>query len=84
MLDWTGLRVYWTGLDCTILDWSGLDYIGLDLVIIDCTGLDCIGLDLMILDLLLVCIPDGDLHRVTYTRCRIDTINSPDDEHMSA
>jgi hypothetical protein len=23
------------------------------------------------------------LHRVTYTRCRIDTINSPDDEHMS-
>ena len=30
------------------------------------------------------CIPDGHLHRVTYTRCRIDTINSPDDEHMSA
>jgi len=27
---------------------------------------------------------DGHLHRVTYTRCRIDTINSPDDEHMSA
>jgi hypothetical protein len=21
---------------------------------------------------------------VTYTRCRTDTINSPDDEHMSA
>jgi len=21
---------------------------------------------------------------VTYTRCRIDTINSPDDEHMAA
>jgi hypothetical protein len=30
------------------------------------------------------CIRDGHLHRVTYTRCRIDTINSPDDEHMSA
>jgi len=28
------------------------------------------------------CKPDGHLHRVTYTRC-IDTINSPDDEHMS-
>jgi len=24
------------------------------------------------------------LHTVTYTRCHIDTINSPDDEHMSA
>ena len=30
------------------------------------------------------CIPDGQLHRVTYTRCRIDTINSPDDGHMAA
>ena len=30
------------------------------------------------------CIPDGHLHRVTYTRCRIDTVNSPDDGHMSA
>jgi len=29
-------------------------------------------------------IPDGHLHRVTYTRCRTDTINSPDDEHVSA
>jgi len=28
------------------------------------------------------CIPDGHLHRVTYTRCRIDTINSPDDGHI--
>jgi hypothetical protein len=28
------------------------------------------------------CIPDGHLHRVTYTRCRIDTIDSTDDEHM--
>ena len=27
------------------------------------------------------CIPDGHLHRVTYTRCRIDTADSPDDEH---
>jgi len=24
------------------------------------------------------------LHRVTYTRCRIDTTDSPDDEHMGA
>jgi hypothetical protein len=29
------------------------------------------------------CIPDGHLHRVTYTRCRIDTINSPDDGHIA-
>jgi len=27
------------------------------------------------------CTPHGHLHTVTYTRCRIDTINSPDDEH---
>jgi len=27
---------------------------------------------------------DGHLHRVTYTRCRIDTINSPDDGHEAA
>ena len=25
------------------------------------------------------CIPDGHLHRLTYTRCRIDTNNSPDE-----
>jgi hypothetical protein len=31
-----------------------------------------------------VCTLDGHLYRVTYTRCRIDTINSPDDEHMAA
>jgi hypothetical protein len=31
----------------------------------------------------LVYIPDEHLHRVTCTRCRIDTINSPDDERMS-
>jgi len=30
------------------------------------------------------CIPDGHLHRMTYTRCHTDTINSPDDEQMSA
>ena len=30
------------------------------------------------------CIPGGHLHRVTYTRCRIDTIDSPDDELMGA
>jgi hypothetical protein len=29
----------------------------------------------------LTCILDGHLHTVTYTRCCIDTINSPDDEH---
>jgi hypothetical protein len=28
--------------------------------------------------------PDGHLYRVTYTRCGIDTINSPDDGHMAA
>jgi len=28
--------------------------------------------------------PDGHLHRVTYTRYRIDTIESSDDEHMNA
>ena len=31
-----------------------------------------------------ICIPDSHLHRVTYTRCRIDTINSPDDGHIAA
>ena len=30
------------------------------------------------------CIPDGHLHRVTYTRCCIDTTDSPDDEHKFA
>jgi len=28
--------------------------------------------------------PNGYLYRVTYTRFRIDTINSPDDGHMAA
>jgi len=27
---------------------------------------------------------DGNLHRVTYIRCCIDTIDSPDDEHEDA
>jgi hypothetical protein len=31
-----------------------------------------------------ICIPDYHLHRVTYTRYRIDRIDSPDDEHMGA
>ena len=30
------------------------------------------------------CTLDGQLHRVTYTRCRINTIDSPDDEHSCA
>jgi len=30
------------------------------------------------------CIPDGHIHRVTYTRSCIDTIDSPDDEHKVA
>jgi hypothetical protein len=30
------------------------------------------------------CTLDGHLHRVTYTSCRIHTIDSPDDEHMGA
>ena len=30
------------------------------------------------------CILDGHLHRVTYTRCCIDTTDSPDDEHEFA
>jgi len=30
------------------------------------------------------CTLDGHLHRVTYTRYRINTIDSPDDEHRSA
>ena len=29
------------------------------------------------------CIPDGHIHRVTYTRCRIATIDSPDDRHIA-
>ena len=28
--------------------------------------------------------PNDHLYRVTYTRCHVDTINCPDDEHMAA
>jgi len=40
----------------------------------------------MRLRLIQTCTPNGHLCRVTYiyTRCRIDTINSPDDGHMVA
>ena len=31
----------------------------------------------------LVGTPEDHLHRLTYTRCRIDTINSPDDGHIA-
>jgi len=34
--------------------------------------------------LIQTCTPNGHLYRVTYTRCCIDTINSPDDGHMAA
>jgi len=29
------------------------------------------------------CTPNVHLYTVTYTRCRIDTINSPDDGHVA-
>jgi len=35
-------------------------------------------------DDLLVCVPDVRRHRVTYTRYRIDTVNSLDGGHMVA
>jgi len=34
--------------------------------------------------LIQTCTPNGHLYVVTYTRCRIDTINSPDDGLMAA
>jgi len=34
--------------------------------------------------LIQTCTPNGHLYRLTYTRCRIDTTNSPDDGHMAA
>jgi len=34
--------------------------------------------------LIQTCTPNGHLYRLTYTRCRIDTINFPDDGHMAA
>jgi len=30
------------------------------------------------------CIPDGHPHRMTNTRCRTDTVISPDDGHVVA
>ena len=39
----------------------------------------CAGLDLIQTFTL-----NGHIHRATYTRCRINTINSPDDGHMAA
>jgi hypothetical protein len=36
------------------------------------------------MSLIQTCTPNGHLYRVTYARCRIDTINSPDDGHMAA
>ena len=29
-----------------------------------------------------VCIPHGHMHRVTYVKGRIDTVDSPDDEQL--
>jgi hypothetical protein len=34
------------------------------------------------MSLIQTCTANGHLYRVTYTRCRIKTINSPDDGHM--
>jgi hypothetical protein len=36
------------------------------------------------MSLIQTCTPDGHLYRVTYTRCRIDAINFPDDGHRAA
>ena len=36
------------------------------------------------MSLIQTCTPNGHLCTVTYTRRRIDTINSPDDGHMAA
>jgi len=41
----------------------------------------CAGLDESLIQ---TCTLDGHLHTLTYTRCRIDAINSPDDGHMAA
>ena len=38
----------------------------------------------MRLRLIQTCTSNGHLYRVTYTRCSIDTINSPDDGYMAA
>jgi len=34
--------------------------------------------------LIRTCTLNGHLYSVTYTRCHINTINSPDDRHMAA
>jgi len=50
-------------------------------------GNDCICATLGIchaVDDCLVCIPDSHPHRVTNTKCRIDTVISPDDGHIVA
>ena len=36
------------------------------------------------MSLIQTCTPNGHLYRVTYTTCRIDTINSPDDGRVAA
>jgi hypothetical protein len=36
------------------------------------------------MSLIQTCTPNGHLYRVTYTRCRNGTINSPDDGHVAA
>ena len=38
----------------------------------------------VLMSLIQTCTLNGHLYRVTYTRCRIDTINAPDDGHMAA
>jgi hypothetical protein len=38
----------------------------------------------MKLSLIQTCTPDDHLYKVTYTRCHIDTINTPDDGHVAA
>jgi len=46
-----------------------------------CHSLWCAGLDE---NLIQICTPNGHLYRVTYTGCRINKNNSPDDGHMAA
>ena len=41
----------------------------------------CAGLDESLIQ---TCTPNGHLYTVTYTGCRIDTIDSPDDAHVAA
>jgi hypothetical protein len=45
-------------------------------------GISCV-FSLLLL-LLFTCIVDGHLHRLTHTRCCIDTIDSPEDVHEVA